>query len=307
MSSRAGVSRNSNKWRSLVFFGCHTPFDVIIRLPHMLNSAIWKTLGAGRGRPPTLSFVAGLRHAMKRGEYVPMHAHRDVEIVYHPTGCGVTRLGHAPWEFEKGSVVVYAPGEKHDQRMTAGGEDLCVQVTVPVRMRAALRHGFYVPRVDRSWLVEDLRHLSCSRSVPGGSAQRILDLQAGAVLLALIEAASDDMPVSPALRQVEKAERFIDEHFPSIDSLQEVAAHVGISHDHLRHRFKAARGRSLVRHLNEVRVARARLLLSNSPLPLKQIATLCGFRDEYYFSAAFRKLTAESPGGYRTRAALERS
>jgi AraC-like DNA-binding protein len=42
--------------------------------------------------------------------------------------------------------------------------------------------------------------------------------------------------------------------------------------------------------------------LRHSRLPLKQIATLCGFKDEYYFSAVFRQLTQSSPGDFRRRA-----
>jgi len=94
---------------------------------------------------------------------------------------------------------------------------------------------------------------------------------------------------------------FMSEHFAGISSLRDVAEHVGVSHDHLRHLFIKARGRSLIRHLNEIKVARAKILLTNSPLPLKQIAATCGFKDEYYFSAVFRRLTNLSPGLYRNK------
>ena len=34
---------------------------------------------------------------------------------------------------------------------------------------------------------------------------------------------------------------------------------------------------------------------------MKQIATMCGFKDEYYFSAVFRKFTATAPGAYQNK------
>lgn len=272
----------------------------------MSNPAVWKKLCKRHGRKRPLVFVAGMRHAIGRGDYCGMHSHCEVEIVFHPKGRGVTRLGNRPCAFEEGSAVIYAPGEAHDQRMESDGEDFCVQLAVPASTRGKLKAGFYVPRVDRQWLVEDLQHLCRSRSAPGGFEQRIFNLRATAVLLALVDAAclsTANGSRSRGMRRVEQAEQFINEHFASIRSLNDIAVHVGVSHDYLRHAFKAARGKSLVRHLNEVKVARARLLLTNSPLPLKQIATMCGFRDEYYFSAVFRKLAALSPGAYRNRAA----
>ena len=49
------------------------------------------------------------------------------------------------------------------------------------------------------------------------------------------------------------------------------------------------------------RIERAKTLLVHSQLSLKQIATLCGFRDEYYFSAVFRRFADLPPGRYRAR------
>ncbi len=102
---------------------------------------------------------------------------------------------------------------------------------------------------------------------------------------------------------VRAAEQFIRENFATIRSLRVVADAAGVGYDHLRHLFKERRGRSLVRYLNEVRMERAKTLLVHSRLPLKQIATMCGFRDEYYFSAVFRRHVQMPPGRYRARLA----
>ena len=191
--------------------------------------------------------------------------------------------------------------------MTSDGEDLCVQIALPAGLSRKLRGGMFVPRVNQSWLSEEIQQLCRSRGQPAGLEQRVFDLRASAVLLALVDIATkasreDSLP--QAERHVLQAEQFMSEHFAGIPSLSDVAAHVGISHDHLRHLFRKARGHSLVRQLNEIKVARAKILLTNSPLPLKQIAATCGFRDEYYFSAVFRKLTKLPPGLYRSKSGI---
>ena len=268
----------------------------------MLNSAIWKTaLDQSAGQKPP-AFVSGLIHSVPRGYNCGMHSHPAVEIVYHATGRGKTRVAGRSIPFQEGSAVIYAPQEIHDQSMASDGEDLCVQVALPGSGCRKLDGGFFVPRIGQPWLIAEIQNLCRSRAQPGGLEQRVFDFRAAAVLLALVDIAtkaSREEALPPSERHVMQAEQFMSEHFASISSLRDVAEHVGVSHDHLRHIFRVARGRSLVHRLNEIKVARAKILLTNSPLPLKQIAATCGFNDEYYFSALFRRLTSVSPGLYR--------
>jgi len=198
--------------------------------------------------------------------------------------------------------VIYGAGEAHDQVMDSGGEDLCVQIAPPEKARRGFAEGFLVPPIEQPWLIEEIQQLCRSRAQPGAWEQRILNYRATAVLLALVDFAADAsrknaLPLSE--RHVLKAEHFIGLHFPKLDSLHEVARHVGLGLDHLRHVFKRQRGKSLIQHLNEVKVGRAKTLLASSPFPLKEVAALCGFRDEYYFSAVFKRFTHMSPGEYR--------
>ncbi len=270
----------------------------------MLKTAKWKSAFAGTSSRLPLTYVSGLINSVSRGNYCGMHSHRAAEIVYHSAGSGITSVAGTKVHFEEGSAVIYAPQEPHDQLMESDGEDLCVQIALPPGMARRLKAGIFVPRVNQPWMIEEIQQLCRSRGQPGGLEQRVFDLRASALLLALVDIATkasreDSLP--QAERHVMQAERFMGEHFAEIRSLREVAAHVGISHDHLRHLFRKERGRSLVRQLNEIKVARAKVLLTHSPLPLKQIAMSCGFRDEYYFSTVFRKLTKASPGMYRSK------
>lgn len=265
--------------------------------------AIWTRALESIGNE-TLSFSAGLRHTVAKGYYCPTHSHPAVEIIHHATGAGTTCVAGNPQDFTPGSVLVHAPEELHDEKVTVRGEDLCVQILLPENLNQRLRQGFFVREISAPWLVEDIQQLSQTQARPGTFEQKIFDLRATAVLLELTRQAatvSTELNLPPAERHVLQAEQYIGDHFASIRSLEDVAAHVGITHDHLRHIYKKRRGESLIRHLGKVRVARAKTLLMNSPLPLKQIAGLCGFHDEYYFSASFRRLVSMSPSQYRQK------
>ncbi len=103
--------------------------------------------------------------------------------------------------FEEGCAVIYAPREPHDQLMESDGEDLCVQIALPPGMGGRLKAGIFVPRVNQPWMIEEIQQLCRSRGQPGGLEQRIFDLRASAVLLALVDIAmknskEDSLPQS---------------------------------------------------------------------------------------------------------------
>lgn len=252
---------------------------------------------------PPLTYLSGVRNPVNRGVCCQMHSHPAIEMVYHPRGRGVTRLEEDPdVAFSEGSVVVYAPGQRHDQVMDTEGEDVCVTLAVSPRHRGVPRHCFTVARVEDAAVVEDLRLLSQGRVDLNPIEQAIFSLRATSTLFALVllARARHEENTHGTVRYVRKAEQYIRDHFATLVTLREAAEHAGIGYDHLRHAFKALRGRSLVHYLTEVRIERARtLLVHHSQLSLKQIAALCGFRDEYYFSAVFHRCARMPPGRYR--------
>jgi len=265
----------------------------------------WARFIARYMNAPPLPYLSGVRHFIKQGVCCQMHSHPAIEIVYHPRGRGITRLEkNRHLAFEEGAVVVYAPGERHDQVMDCDGEDLCVTLAVSPRYRGVPRHGFAVAQVEDAAVVEDMRHLSQGRVELNPTEQAIFNLRATSTLYALVHLARtrDEEEAHGAARYVQKAEQYVRDHFATLVTLREAADHAGIGYDHLRHAVKALRGRSLVRYLTEVRIERAKMLLvHHSQLSLKQIATLCGFRDEYYFSAVFHRFVRMPPGRYRAR------
>lgn len=268
----------------------------------MLKSAAWKdvVLTGTANRP--FEFLAGMVVSMPEGGYCARHAHRGLEIVYHRRGRGMTTLDDVSLPFEEGSAVIYRPGESHDQLASTTQEDLCIHVGLPARITARLGPALLIPSLNEPDIVSDIRILSSIIAPIDEVERRILDCKVTALLLGLLQAAcvmneEADLP----LLRVRQAERFVRERFASIGSVGEVAENVGVSPDYLRHVFKTCRGRSIVQYLNEVRIAHAKLLLTHSGMPLKQIASACGYKDEYYFSAVFRKLTATSPGAHRSR------
>ncbi|HOV69390.1 MAG TPA: helix-turn-helix transcriptional regulator, partial [Clostridia bacterium] len=81
--------------------------------------------------------------------------------------------------------------------------------------------------------------------------------------------------------------------------ISEAYKDIPMSIDHLRRLFIANTGMTPTMYLLDKRIRQAQKLLMASNHPsIKQISTLCGFTDQYYFSRAFKKHTGLSPIKY---------
>jgi AraC-like DNA-binding protein len=85
-----------------------------------------------------------------------------------------------------------------------------------------------------------------------------------------------------------------------------LAQDLGISEATLRRGFKAAMGVSPHAYWLRLRVDAARVLLAETNLPLKAIASRLGYDNEYFFSRQFRQIAGVPPGVYR-KSRLEES
>lgn len=108
-----------------------------------------------------------------------------------------------------------------------------------------------------------------------------------------------DRPMDDGYGYVQSALQFITTRYHRPLSVEDIAAHLGISRTHLYrlfHRFLAV---SPNEYLARFRVQSACAMLSSSNLSVKSIAHAVGYEDQLYFSKVFRRLTGETPTGYR--------
>ncbi len=102
---------------------------------------------------------------------------------------------------------------------------------------------------------------------------------------------------------VERLCREIRAHPERRAALADLAAEAGCSEQHLIRLFRRHTRLSPRQYQVRARVEAARSLLASSDHPLKRVAEILGYRDEYYFSRQFRSVTGSSPGAWRRSAA----
>lgn len=253
-----------------------------------------------------LRFLAGFRHAAL--DYCVMHFHHAMELVYHPTGRGETTLKSGETiTYDEHGVVLYAPYVPHDQTPQTSGEDVCIHLDSALPLPAALQKCVYVPPLKDAHLIAEICDLARFNATGLSALQKTaLNCRVNALIIQLVQASSSIAPDArrpSAERYAEAARSHIASHSQEIARIEDVAIRVGVSHTYLRHIFKEHCGMSLAAYLNQARVERAKDLLTRSTLPLKIVATMCGFDNERYFSHVFKKHSRCSPGEFRGRRA----
>lgn len=123
-----------------------------------------------------------------------------------------------------------------------------------------------------------------------------------------IRDSADDPPAQPSgkARQTFKAAlQFVASNCDVPLTREDVAEALHVHPNHVSRLFKRYAGQGFNQVLNDLRMQRARRLLSDKTLSIKQVAFQCGFDDANYFSRAFRRHFGEPPS--RARVALLRA
>ncbi|HEX4052708.1 MAG TPA: AraC family transcriptional regulator [Tepidisphaeraceae bacterium] len=148
------------------------------------------------------------------------------------------------------------------------------------------------PGADYSGRFDDLLELS-RRTDRWGLARGALLLETILVELAEARAKPHAVPawLETGLAKITSAGAEID--------YDELATEAGMSARTFRRRFAAALGTSPRSYAIACRVGHARHLLGATDLPIKSIAQQLGYRDVFFFSRQFTRLTGMSPAAYR--------
>ena len=100
---------------------------------------------------------------------------------------------------------------------------------------------------------------------------------------------------------VATAVRFIREHACDRILVSDVVERVGVSHSTLKNHFKAAVGRTVHAEIQRVQLERARQLIADTDLPLKQVALQAGFQYVQYLTRLFHRRIGQTPAKFRSQ------
>lgn len=100
---------------------------------------------------------------------------------------------------------------------------------------------------------------------------------------------------------IAKAKTFIEENFSHDISLDDVSRIVDISPYYFSKLFKEETGENFIEYLTNIRIEKAKQLLSNKEISIKSICVATGYSDPNYFSRIFKKQVGITPTEYREK------
>ena len=152
--------------------------------------------------------------------------------------------------------------------------------------------------VNEGLLHPYLSMIDCAHTEPPGYAQ----LMSGCILqllgtaLATANGQTDAGSSNEIARQAVLAmEQGVEEQI----DMKRLAASFHLSYDRFRHIFRQHVGQPPHRYLRQLRINRAKELLSGTELSVKEIAALLRFEDNYHFSRIFKEKIGMSPSRWR--------
>lgn len=94
---------------------------------------------------------------------------------------------------------------------------------------------------------------------------------------------------------------YIKQHYHEDISLQDVAGHLSYSDAYFCRIFKQCFDRSFLAYLTEYRMERAKELLEDVSVNIKDISFKVGYRDSNYFAKVFKRIAGVTPTEYRVQ------
>lgn len=163
----------------------------------------------------------------------------------------------------------------------------------PTALKASIHCGYDVPTHS---ILAALMALAADRTK--GPFTRVLTEALLHACLRL-QTKPQERRLRKSIRTYESLCLYVQENFQSQLSRKTVAQHFGLAPNYVSRLFKKEGLMHFNDYLNLVRVNRAKFMLQNYKIGLKQIASDCGYTDAAYFCRVFKKICKVTPTEYR--------
>ena len=209
-----------------------------------------------------------------------------------------------------GSVLFMLPGRELEARVTPGrlcsvtcsfDNDYAAQFLGPL---ATLSHTQLHEALDfRSSLISSiLLRLMQEALAPGAISHQVVDSLGHAMLTECahwLQASKQDVKGAFTGREFQMIEHYLSGLTGKAPNVAELAALCGFSERYFAKLFREFSGVPISHYIKAVQLSRAKSLLLETSLPLKEIAYRLGFSSTANFTASFRNATGITPGQYR--------
>ena len=98
---------------------------------------------------------------------------------------------------------------------------------------------------------------------------------------------------------ISRIKKYMEEHYTEGITLELTAATYYVSKEYLSKTFKAATGKGFLEYLTELRMERAKELILDYKVPIKEVGEMIGYLDQAHFYKTFKRYFGKTPGEIR--------
>jgi len=265
-----------------------------------VNSVGCQQIGPGDPYPP-VGHPARYLFSEERGRIL-----NEYQLLYISEGRGRFRSASTGrWlPIQAGNFFLLHPGEWHSYRPDpdTGWKEYWIGFEGPI-IDDRIRNGFFPKEkpVLRAGIRSDVIDLY-EQAIQAATEQKSgFQPLLGSIVVHLTGLAyyyDRQDTFSEADELINRAKIIIADEYRTIGP-EEVAEHLCMGYSNFRKTFKEYTGFSPAQYIREVRLNKVKEALTNSTLPVKQIAYEFGYENYDYFFTAFRRLTGMTPSDYR--------
>lgn len=247
-----------------------------------------------------------------------MHAHGFAEISVILEGQADYVIGDTSFTAQAGTVMLFNPGTLH--------QDSQVPHTASHQLHIGIKNisleGYkrdYFPFASSVIHLGDRHHEflnRCWRLVEEKSHRKIgYDLMIKTLVMEIIVMllrSESTLPLEVSARSLKESDKekqaiinniiyYLETHHTEDISLETLSEAMYISATYLSKVFKEETGNSPINYLITIRLNRAKQLLENQDMTVKEVAETVGYQDAYHFSKLFKKRYGKSPSELRKK------
>lgn len=270
-----------------------------------VNSVGCQEIPAGSDYPPPSNHPTRYLFSSRTGRVLA-----EYQLLYITEGRGVffcETLGrNKPVNVSAGNMFLLFPGEWHNyypDRQT-GWKEYWIGFNGEFAEMVVSRKFFSKEKplfdVRLHEYIVNLYHnaIAAANAQESGFQQVLGGIVSMLLSLAYFYDRNSQFQESETTGKISQAKIMIYDNYTTV-SPEEIASKLCLSYSSFRKAFKEYTGFSPARFINEVKMNRAKELLTNTSMSIKEISFRVGYNNHDYFFTAFKHMTGMTPAQYR--------
>ena len=237
------------------------------------------------------------RHESRLLRDIPRHFHEgEYQVEYFAKGAGTIRCGNRWMEFFPGSLCFIPPGIIHEIIYPKSGsiDNYSIKFKLVADTCLSVPPDAFVAGVS---IQQQHVLLGLMKKIVGSYVQDIpVSSEKLYSLVRLINEINGE--ASGAAEEndiVSQVKKIVNANISNELRVTDIAWQLDLSHEYVSRTFRKHTGQTLTSYINSQRLKSSLILLKNTNIPFKQIATECGFKSVNYFHTVFKKYLSLTP------------